>query len=238
MNLCHRRNSKFLVFFLGLFLFSIPAFCQRATLGVDVGQTTDKYGSLSSTSALEGIINGQVTILPGSGKQGEPSIVAGGEVRVPENSNEHPREFAVFGGPEFHFGNFVLGLHAQVRKIYQPSSEVGSLFFIRNNMLMLELPVVAQYKFGASHRAFIRAEGISEFNPRYRNSSNGTETFANPKLDHGYSLRGSLGYDFPRWYLKASYETRYFKFSPNFGNPDGLDNWRSDLVTGGVGFVW
>lgn len=240
MNLCHLRSPKFLFLCLALFLLaSIPAVCQRSTLGVDVGQTTDKYGSLNSTSAFEAIIDGQFTILRGNGKQGSPNLVGGGEIRIPEDTSAHARELAAFAGPEFQFGNFSVGFHGQVRKIYQPTSFVDGLTFVRNNMLLLELPVVAEYRFTQSHRAFVRAEGIWEFNPRYSNSSNGIATYSNPKLDHGYSIRGSVGYQFPQhWYLKATYETRYFKFNQNGVNPEGLDNWRSDLITGGVGFVF
>lgn len=239
MNLCHLRSPKFLLISIGLFLFfSIPALCQRATLGVELGQTTDKYGSLPSSNALEAIIDGQLTVLRGSGKQGEPNLVSGGEIRVPDDTSAHPIELAFYVGPEFHFGNFMVGFHGQVRKVYQPTSEVDGQFFVRDNMLLFELPVVAEYKFLQSRRAFIRAEGISEFNPRYSKSSNGTIAYPNPKLDHGYSLRGTIGYNFSRFYVKASYETRYFKFNPTGGNLTGLNNWRSDLVTGGVGFIW
>ncbi len=240
MNLCHSRIPRLLAFYLGLILLaSIPAVCQ-STLGVDVGQTADKYGSLNSTSAFVAMLDGRFTILHGNGKEGAPNLVIGGEIRYPEDTSAHARELAVFGGPEFQFGNFSIGFHGQVRKIYQPSSEVDGLTFIRNNLLLLELPVVAQYKFGPGHGVFIRAEGISEFNPRYSKSNNGIAAFPNPKLDHGYSFRGTIGYNLPvqHWYIKASYETRYFKFAQNGGNPDGLDNWRSDQITGGVGFIF
>ncbi len=238
MNLCHSRIPRLLAFYLGLILLaSIPAVSQ-STLGVDVGQTTDKYGSLNSTSALEAILDGRFTILHGSGKEGAPNLVVGGEIRYPEDTSAHPRELAAFGGPEFQFTNFTIGFHGQIRKIYQPSSEVDGLTFVRNNLLFFELPVVAQYKFGPGHRAFIRAEGIWGFNPRYSKTNNGTATFINPKLDHGYTIRGSVGYNLQHWYVKASYETRYFKFAQNGGNPEGLDNWRSDQITGGVGFIF
>jgi len=60
----------------------------------------------------------------------------------------------------------------------------------------------------------------------------------NPKFDHGYFVRGSLGYNFGKWYAKATYETRYFKFADNQNNPSGLYNWRTNLITGGLGFVF
>ena len=60
--------------------------------------------------------------------------------------------------------------------------------------------------------------------------------FLNRASDHGYTLRGSLGYTFNKWYyVRASYETRYFKFASTSGNPNDLYNWKSNLVTGGVG---
>jgi len=238
MPLCQTRVPKFLSLYLGLFLLaSIPAVSQ-STLGIDLGQTKDKFGSLSSNSALIAILDGRFTILHGNGKEGAPNVVIGGEVRYPEDTSTHARELAAFGGPEFQFGNFTVGFHGQVRKIYVPSSQVDSLTFVRNNMLLLELPAIAEYRFGPAHHAFVRAEGIWEFNPHYSKSSNGTATFPNPKLDHGYTIRGSAGYNFHRWYLKATYESRYFKFSQNGVNPEGLDNWRSDQATGGIGFVF
>jgi hypothetical protein len=50
-------------------------------------------------------------------------------------------------------------------------------------------------------------------------------------------VRASAGYNFGQWwYVKASAETRYFKFLTNTtGNPNGLYNWKSNIVTGGVG---
>jgi hypothetical protein len=57
-----------------------------------------------------------------------------------------------------------------------------------------------------------------------------------PSFDHGYTFRGSVGYTFGKWwYVKGSYETRYFKFADNLGNPSSLYNWKSNLITGGVG---
>jgi len=239
MNLCHFRVPKSPILFLALILLaSLPALSQRGTLGIDVGQTTDRFGSLSSASAVEGILNGKFTVLQGSGKQGDPSLVAGGEFRFPEDTSTHARELAGFVGPEFHFGNLMLGFHGQARKIYLPTSQVNGFTFVRNNQLFLELPAVAEYKFGQDRRAFVRAEGIWEFNPRYSNTNNGTSAFPNPHLDHGYSLRGTAGYNFPHWYLRASYESRYFKYGQHIGNPEGLDNWRSDLISGGIGFVF
>jgi len=32
------------------------------------------------------------------------------------------------------------------------------------------------------------------------------------------------------------YETRYFSFIENAGNPNNLYNWKSNLAAGGVGF--
>src|SRR5579871_2643633 len=41
-------------------LAAAPAFCQRSTFGIDVGQTSDKFGSLNKVNGLEADIEGQV----------------------------------------------------------------------------------------------------------------------------------------------------------------------------------
>jgi hypothetical protein len=51
-------------------------------------------------------------------------------------------------------------------------------------------------------------------------------------------VRGTVGYVLGRWYVKASYENRYFKFAPNQNNPNGLYNWHSNLISGGVGVAF
>ena len=56
-----------------------------------------------------------------------------------------------------------------------------------------------------------------------------------PNFDHGYYLRGSVGYSFGKWYAQGTYETRYFKFDQNPNNPSNLYNWKSNMITGGVG---
>jgi len=44
-----------------------------------------------------------------------------------------------------------------------------------------------------------------------------------------------MGYNFGKWYLKANYESRYFKFAVGNGNPSNLYDWKSNVITGGVG---
>ena len=97
---------------------------------------------------------------------GDPNIVVGGEAQLPVDTSTHAPEFAGFVGPEFNIGkHFILGFHAQVRKIYPPTSDVNGLFFPRYKMLLLEIPAVAEYHFGSSGHAFIRAQVSPEFAP-------------------------------------------------------------------------
>lgn len=214
-----------------------PAYCQRSTFGIDVGQTSDKFGGQSAVSGLEADIEGQVTVLHSNPKKGGASIVAGGEIRLPTDTGNHAKEFAVFGGPRFQVRNFLLGVDAQIRKIYLPTANVDNQIFVRDKMELLEIPLSIRYSFGSAQRAFVQVQGAPEFTPRFR--ANGSLVqLPHPNLDHGYFVRGSAGYSFGKWYAKATYETRYFKFLNNPNNPTGLYNWRSNLITGGVGFVF
>jgi hypothetical protein len=106
-------------------------------------------------------------------------------------------------------------------------------------MELLELPLVLEYRFGPSKHVFVQAQGAPEFSPRWRTSKAGPTGLPNPSFDHAYFLRGNLGYIFGKWYARATYETRYFKFIAGPpGNPSNLYNWRTDMITGGVGLVF
>jgi len=232
-----KRCKTHLVCVCLVFLAAVPLYAQRGTLGVDLGETTDRYGALPSSTGPVFMVEGQLDVLKANEKTGRPNIVAGGEIRVPSDTGNHSNEFAIFGGPEFQYHNFTFGVHAQVRKIYQPSSIVDNQFFVRDKMELLELPFVVKYVFGPDKHYFVEAQGIPEFRPRFL--SNGQlNALPKPNLDHGYFVRASAGYNFGRWYAKATYETRYFKFVPDLGNPNGLYNWKSNFLTGGVGFVF
>lgn len=241
MKLCKKMKMKpgnyLLITF--LFLATTVAYSQRATLGIDVGQASDKFGGLPRNTAAEGDIEGKFAIFGASGKPGEPSIVAGGEAILPADTSSHATEFAVYAGPEFWFSNhFTAGFHGQIRKVYLPTSEVSGLFFNRYKMLLFEIPLVLEYRSSAAVKhAFVQAQISPEFSPHFQSSS-ATPSSPRPNLDHGYTLRGSAGYTFGQWYVKANWETRYFKFKEDLGNPSGLYNWRKDLVTGGIGFVF
>jgi len=232
------RRCKTLVRVWLLFVTAVPAYCQRGTLGIDVGQTSDKFAALSPVTGLEFDIDGQITVIRSNQKSGRPAIVAGGEVRFPTDTGNHAREYAIFGGPQFRVRDFTIGVNAQIRKIVMPTATVDNQVFPRNTMELLELPIVIKYNFGPSKRAFIEAQGAPEFSPRFKHPSTALVALPNPNLDHGYFVRGSAGYVFGKWYVKATYETRYFKFIENAGNPSNLYNWKSNLITGGIGFAF
>jgi len=223
-----------------LFLLAgVPAYCQKSTFGIDVGQTTDKFGGLRSVSGLEADVEGQLTILHSNPKKGSPAIVAGGEIRLPTDTGNHATELAVYGGAIFTFhNNFQFGVDGQVRKIYLPAANVDNEVFVRDKMELLEIPLTLRYNFGAEKKAFIQVQGAPEFTPRFRNNGS-TLQLPNPKFDHGYFVRGSVGYNFGKWYyVKATYESRYFRFLSNQNNPSNLYNWKTNLITGGAGFVF
>jgi hypothetical protein len=217
-------------------LATVPAYCQRGTIDLNGGETSDKFGALAPVSGAALDLNGELTIKKPSQKNGGPNIVAGGEVRVPTDAANHAKEFAVYGGVAFGARNLSIGVNAEVRKILMPSAFVEGQVLDRYNLELFELPVVIKYKFGPGNRVFVEASGEPEFTPRYKSSRLATVPLPHPSFDHGYTLRGSVGYTLGKWwYVKGSYETRYFKFADNLGNPSSLYNWKSNLVTGGVG---
>ncbi len=234
MTRCQKLLTRF-----GLILLAVvPAYCQRGTIGLDVGQTTDKFADLPSVSGLEFDLEGRLIVLRSNPKTGRPAIAAGGELRFPTDTGNHAREYALFGGPEFQVRNLTIGIHAQVRKIILPTSTVDNQVFARDALELIEIPIMLKYNFGPGKKAFIQAEGAPEFTPRFKHSSASLVSLPNPNLDHAYFVRGSLGYTFGSWYAKATYENRYFKFIENAGNPSNLYNWKSNLISGGVGFVF
>jgi hypothetical protein len=237
MKLCQQQMTPVCLLFLALILFAaLPAYSQHGSLGIDLGETSDRFGAQPRTTTGEVDIEGQGILFKRVSPAGDPNIVIGGELQLPVDTSTHAPEFAAFVGPEFNLGShFVLGFHVQVRKIYPPTSDVNQFFFPRYKMLVLEIPAVAEYKFGPGNNAFLRVQASPEFAPHYNQSSSGPSPFPGPTIDHAYTLRGSVGYNFTHWYAKVNYETRYFKFSNNLGNPNNLANWRSDKASAGVG---
>lgn len=233
------RRCKTLLVRVCLFLLAVvPAYCQRGTFGIDVGQTSDRFAALPAVTGLEFDIDGKIAVINSNPKTGRPAIVAGGEVRFPTDTGNHAREYAVFGGPEFQVHNLSIGVNAQLRKIVLPVANVDNQIFARDSMRILELPIVLKYKFGESKRAFIEAEGAPEFSPHWRKAPTSLVALPNPNFDHGYFIRGTAGYVFGTWYLKATYETRYFKYLENAGNPSNLYNWKNNRISGGIGFAF
>jgi hypothetical protein len=217
-------------------LAAVPAYCQRGTLDLNAGETSDKFAALPTVNSAVLDINGDVTVKKPSAKLGGPGIVAGGEVRVPSDNTNHAKEFAVFGGLAFQASsNFSIAVHAQVRKIDLPVATINNQIVVRDNLELLQIPIVLKYKFGPDRRAFVNVQGEPEFTPRYRASKSTLISLPNPNFDHGYTVRGSAGYSFGKLYVQGTYETRYFKFIENGGNPSNLYNWKSNMITGGVG---
>lgn len=219
-------------------LITIPAVCQRGNIGLDVGQVTDKFDSLPPSTDAFVDLNGQLTVIKPSEKKGGPGVVAGAELRSPTDTTNHPREYAVYAGLVFRYRDLSIGVDAQGRKIILPAAIVNNQILNRDTMELFELPVKIKYPFGPGKHAFIEAQGEPEFTPRFHKNGPSLVALPSPNFDHGYSLRGNIGYSFGKWYAKGSYESRYFKFIENAGNPDGLYNWRSRLISGGVGITF
>lgn len=217
-------------------LASLPAYSQRGNLDLNFGETRDQFGAQPPVSDGALDITGEVTVKKPNVKKGGPSIVAGGEVRVPSNDNNHSKEFAVYGGVAFAIHNLSIGVDAEVRKIYMPPAFVDGQVLNRDNFGLFELPVVIKYKFGPEKRFFIHVHGQPEFTPHYKTSPLSQVPLPRPAFNYGYTIGGSVGYDFGKWwYVKGSYQTRYFNFAQGPGNPTSLYNWKSNLATGGVG---
>ena len=224
-----------IAFFLFVFLLgSVPAYCQRGTLDLNVGETSDRFGSLPSASSAVIDINGEVTVIPASAKTGRPSVVAGGEFRAPSDTSNHTKEYALYGGVAWGFRNLSIGVNGEVRKILIPPATLDNQILNRYNMNLFELPIVIKYRFGNGKRAFVEVQGWPEFTPHYKTSA--PVQTPKPNFDHGYTLRGSVGCNFGKWwYVQGTYESRYFSFWNNGGNPSGLYNWKSNMITGGAG---
>jgi hypothetical protein len=225
------------VFLVLLLLAAVPAYCQRGTLDLNVGQTADQFGALPRVTSGVVDLTGELTIKKPNPKKGGPSIVAGGEIRVPSDTNNHSKEYAVYGGVAFATHNLSIGFNGEVRKIIMPTANVNGQLVTRYNMELLELPVVIRYRFGPGKGAFIEAQGEPEFTPHFKTNVQTLILTPHPLFDHGYKLRGSVGYNFGQWwYVKGTYETRYFKFNNNNGSdPSGIYDWKSNMITGGIG---
>lgn len=231
MKLCQTYGVRVCLFLLA----AAPAYCQRGNIGVDIGATSDTFAGLPTQTAPVIDANGEIAVLKYNPKNGRPAIVGGGEARFPfQETSNHAKEYAVFGGLRWPIGNLTIGLDGQIRKVYLPVAFFENQYFARDKMELLELPVTLRYKFGPEKKVFIEARGFPEFSPRWRSSGSSLQ-LPNPQFDHGYFVQGSLGYNFGKWYAKMSYENRYFKFINNPNNPSNLYNWRTNYVTGGVG---
>lgn len=230
-----KRSKTHLVRVCLFLLVAVPAWCQRGNFGIDIGQSSDKFDSLSSVSGLVVGVDGQVTVLRKNEKNGRPSIVVGGEIRLPSDTGNHAKEYAIFGGPRFQTHKLSIGFNLQVRKIVLPTAFVDNQYFNRYTLELLETPLVLQYNFLSSKRAFIELQGAPEYSPKFKRSSP-LIVFSHPNFDYGYFVRGSVGYSFGIWYAKATYQTRYFRFKTDPENPNGLYNWKSNQISGGVGF--
>jgi len=239
MKPCKADRVRIVVCLLFL-LAAIPAYSQRATFDLNVGQVSDQFGAIPAATSPLLDINGEVTVIKPDPKKGGASIVAGGEVRVPIDATDHAKELALYGGVVFAVHHdFSIGIDAGIRKIYMPAATLDGQTFVRDNLELFQLPLVIKYKFGPAKRAFIEARGEPEFTPHYKLNKLSTPGIPKPSFDHGYTVGGSVGYIFNKYlFVKGTYQTRYFKFLDLPGNPTSLYNWKSNIITGGVGVTF
>ncbi len=62
-----------------LFMAAVPAFCQRGMLGINFGQTSDRFGTLSRNSSAEAVVDGEMIVLQSPDKDHGADVVAGTE---------------------------------------------------------------------------------------------------------------------------------------------------------------
>jgi len=101
-----------------LFLLAVvPAYCQRGTFGIDIGNTSDTFAGLPTRSSAVFLVDGEFAVIKSNLKTQRPAVVAGGEIRLPEDALNHAKEFAVYGGVHFKFlkDNLTIGADGQVR---------------------------------------------------------------------------------------------------------------------------
>lgn len=212
---------------------------QRINLGVDAGATSDQFGSQSTVTGPVVNLNAQGIILFANKKNGGPDVLAGGEAILPTDTGNHAKEYNVYGGLRWHTGNLTFGFDGGIRKIYPPTAFIDNQYYDRDTMELLEIPGTIRYNFWREKRAYVQIQGAPEFGPRLKVPAS-SSLFTNPVLykpnfDHAYFIRPSIGYNFGKWYACATYENRFFRFQNNANNPEGLYNWKTNAITGGVG---
>jgi hypothetical protein len=213
---------------------------ERGFIGLEAGQTSDRFGGIAPVKGFLGGVEGEVVVINGvSRKEGLPNILLGGEIRFPSETSQHASEFSAFVGPQFRAGgHFSIGFHVQLHKLFVPPGQLEGVTFNRDKMLLLELPVVLEFKSAATHGLFFQLQGSPEFSPRLKSNVAGPPAHPKPTFDYGYTARASLGYILGRWYAKATYQRRNLRFKDTLGNPLDLYNWRSDQITGGFGLTF
>lgn len=235
---CSKAHLVYVCIFL---LAAISAYGQqqRINLGVDAGESSDQYGSQSAVTGPIVNLNAQGIILFGNKKTGSPDVIAGGEAILPTDSNNHAKEYNVYGGLRWHVNNFTFGFDGGIRKILPPTAFFDNQYYNRDSMELLEIPGTVRYNFWTAKRAYVQVQGAPEFGPKLLVPGS-SPLFTNPVLykpnfDHAYFIRASVGYNFGKWYARAMYENRFFKFHDNPNNPENLYNWKTNAITGGVG---
>jgi hypothetical protein len=242
MKRCKTQSVRVCLLLLTAVWFALPARAQdyqRGYLGLDAGETSDKFGGVAPVWGFEGGVDGEFALFKSTEKKGSPYLAIGGEIRFPADTQKHSSEFAGYAGPQFAAGtHWDIGFHVQVRKLFVPPGQLGGVAFSRDKMLMLELPFVVEYKFGPALHAFVQLQVSPEFSPRLRATTDQPPVLPNPSFDYGYSGRATVGYSLGKWYVKGTYQSRYLKFKQDLGNPNELYNWRATQITGGVGVTF
>ena len=190
----------------------VPAYGQRGTLDIDAGEVTDKFGAQPQVTAADFGLNGQVTLIQAT-KDGGPSIVAGGELRVPPTPPPMPASTpssAVRSSPWQFF-------HRRQRPGPQDSS-CPTLTWMEPSWTATTWN--CSNSPSSSDTNSVPTSALSSRPTASPNSLPTTNRLPcqpvgvpHPNFDYGYTVRGSVGYNFGKWYVKGTYETRYFKFA-------------------------
>ena len=181
----------------------VPAFAQRGNLGVDVGASLRPVRQhpfrLQRLSRRERRIRHHKTlhqerILPASSPAANPRPLRHQQSRQGIRRLRRP----ALRSSRLHHRRRRSG----PQNLYSPPPSSDNQILNRDRIELLQIPLVLKYKFGPAKRAFISAQGEPEFTPHYKTISSASVSLPDPGFDHGYTLRGTVGYNFGKWYVQ------------------------------------
>ena len=160
-----KRCKTHLVRVCVIVLAAVPAYCQRGTFGIDIGQTSDKFDALSSVSGLEVDVDGQITVLKSNRNRVAPASWPGARSACRPIPEIMPRSTPSLEDLVFQFRELSIGVERSGPQDRSSHARPSIQVFARDTMELLELPVVTQIQLrrSRSHKAWVdrpRCTGI------------------------------------------------------------------------------